>query len=302
MDEAELRRELLWLGVDDDSVRALALLPLVQVALVDGDLKPSERSLIVQLAEDRFRLDDEGQLLLQTWLKYPPTDSYVRRGTAAVVALSQRRRAASAATLYEVVEMSEEVARASVTGLRAVRRTLDSQVKGVIAGIATELARAREAPPEELIVLPPKSVWTPPPDDGPMVVDAYFDDDEDVDDPDTDVSVGIFDEFTDTAKSMPVVSVASLVVWDARGVRMCAMSPAGITVGRSRKNELQLPADGQTSRQHCHVFGRKGRYYVRDLGSVNGTMVNGQLIVERRLLGGEEIRVGSTTMTFVVPS
>lgn len=70
------------------------------------------------------------------------------------------------------------------------------------------------------------------------------------------------------------------------------------TIGRGRRNDLQLAADGKLSRHHCtFVVGPLG-VRVRDNNSSNGTMVNGELVDERLLGDGDRITVGDTTLEF----
>ena len=52
------------------------------------------------------------------------------------------------------------------------------------------------------------------------------------------------------------------------------------------------------SRYHCKLFRRGNNFYVEDIKSSNGTLVNGELITDRRLFGGEEIVVGETYFRF----
>ena len=52
-------------------------------------------------------------------------------------------------------------------------------------------------------------------------------------------------------------------------------------------------------RRHAQVFARDAARYVRDLGSTNGTHVDGQAIVaEHRLRPGDELRVGETELRY----
>jgi pSer/pThr/pTyr-binding forkhead associated (FHA) protein len=52
------------------------------------------------------------------------------------------------------------------------------------------------------------------------------------------------------------------------------------------------------SRFHCKLFRRSGNFYIEDNKSSNGTLVNGELITERRLFGGEEVIIGETFFRF----
>jgi predicted component of type VI protein secretion system len=72
-----------------------------------------------------------------------------------------------------------------------------------------------------------------------------------------------------------------------------------LTIGRSPS--VQISIDDKTlSREHTQVYAREGRYWVRDLGSKNGTFVNGRRIQQPTELGhGDRIRVGPS-LTFTI--
>jgi len=71
-----------------------------------------------------------------------------------------------------------------------------------------------------------------------------------------------------------------------------------LTIGRSPSCEIQLE-DDKVSRRHAHVFLSEGQVRVRDLGSRNGTLVNGERLQgEARLLPGDRIQVGETTALY----
>ena len=71
-----------------------------------------------------------------------------------------------------------------------------------------------------------------------------------------------------------------------------------LSIGRGRDNDIQVRNDSKVSRYHCKVYRRGPNYYIEDNKSANGSLVNGELITERRLFGGEEIIVGETFFRF----
>lgn len=71
-----------------------------------------------------------------------------------------------------------------------------------------------------------------------------------------------------------------------------------LTIGRGRDNDIQIKNDSKVSRFHCKLFRRNGSFYIEDNKSSNGTLVNGELITERRLFGGEEVIIGETYFRF----
>jgi hypothetical protein len=69
-------------------------------------------------------------------------------------------------------------------------------------------------------------------------------------------------------------------------------------IGRSAECELRVPSVA-ASRRHAAVARRGDDVFVRDLGSTNGTLVNGAKIVgERALEPGDRIEVGGVVVTF----
>lgn len=71
-----------------------------------------------------------------------------------------------------------------------------------------------------------------------------------------------------------------------------------MTLGRGRDNDIQVKNDSKVSRYHCKLYRRNGNFYIEDNKSANGTLVNGELVTERRLFGGEEIIIGETFFRF----
>jgi hypothetical protein len=72
------------------------------------------------------------------------------------------------------------------------------------------------------------------------------------------------------------------------------------TIGRSAENNIQIKNDSKVSRKHCRLSRRSNQFFIQDLQSSNGTVVDGELIDERKLVGGEEIKVGETIFRFSI--
>ena len=70
-----------------------------------------------------------------------------------------------------------------------------------------------------------------------------------------------------------------------------------LVIGRVEGADLVLDDKG-ISRRHCEFERRGDGYVVRDLGSSNGTLVNGDKITERPLIAGDRVRVGGVTLTY----
>ena len=69
---------------------------------------------------------------------------------------------------------------------------------------------------------------------------------------------------------------------DLRGQEFAVTSPSNWIIGRSRSCSLRLAGDATVSRQHCLIeMGPRG-VWVQDLGSRNGTLLNGTKISSRK--------------------
>ena len=71
-----------------------------------------------------------------------------------------------------------------------------------------------------------------------------------------------------------------------------------VTIGRMPECTITLH-DANVSRNHAEVRPSDSGYVVVDLGSTNGTKVNGQRVTERELHDGDTVSFGATTLTFV---
>ncbi|MDF1565201.1 MAG: FHA domain-containing protein [Deltaproteobacteria bacterium] len=69
------------------------------------------------------------------------------------------------------------------------------------------------------------------------------------------------------------------------------------TMGRSKEADVCL-LDIQVSRKHCELVADNNGVLLRDLGSGNGTMVNGRPITETRLVHGDEVEIGDHVLRF----
>jgi hypothetical protein len=78
-----------------------------------------------------------------------------------------------------------------------------------------------------------------------------------------------------------------------------AFDGSGLTIGRSADNDLVL-ADARVSRHHARIVGRRGTLVYADLGSTNGSRVNGIQVGELVLGAGDRIEIGDTVIVVEV--
>lgn len=71
-----------------------------------------------------------------------------------------------------------------------------------------------------------------------------------------------------------------------------------VTMGRHPKSDIFLD-DITVSRRHAEVRREGSRYWVRDVGSLNGTYVNRERADDRELLEGDELQIGKFKLVFV---
>jgi len=72
-----------------------------------------------------------------------------------------------------------------------------------------------------------------------------------------------------------------------------------VVMGRNDDNDLVL-RDPLSSRHHAQITKEKKGYVLKDLGSHNGTKVNGKLIQEVRLREQDQIQIGQSKIVFLI--
>jgi len=71
-------------------------------------------------------------------------------------------------------------------------------------------------------------------------------------------------------------------------------------LGRSREADLRVE-DANVSRKHAAIRREGTAYWIADLGSTNGTLVNGKRVSRQQLEDGDRITVGATEVVFELP-
>ncbi len=81
--------------------------------------------------------------------------------------------------------------------------------------------------------------------------------------------------------------------------RVVALPKEMVTVGRAPDNDVVV-SDPATSGRHGRIEVRAGAFWISDLGSTNGTLVNGEPVIEKQLSDGDLIAIGQNTMRFTL--
>lgn len=250
---ADLTRRLHQLGIDYESVGALLLLPLVEVAWADGQLQPAEATHIAARAQD-WELSEEAMLMVRGWLRYPPSTAYGQRARKALSKLLQDgvpfRGPWDAET---ILREAHDVAAAAGSWLPFLR------VCAAERAVIDQLRQNFEA----------RSTTEP--------VTAHPDLERRVNQVTLDFETG---RFTDSARGVIIPDFQDGVRFD--------VTHLGLTVGSSEDADLCVLDCGLSS-IHCRFTARNDWHYLEEVGGE--TRVNGERIGRRRLLGGETIRL-----------
>jgi FHA domain-containing protein len=87
----------------------------------------------------------------------------------------------------------------------------------------------------------------------------------------------------------PALDEGDVVTLDSHALR----------VGRSGDNDLSIESDEYASSHHARFEPRRDGVYIEDVGSTNGTFVNGIRVTrERRLAPGDVVKIGETNLRF----
>jgi pSer/pThr/pTyr-binding forkhead associated (FHA) protein len=77
------------------------------------------------------------------------------------------------------------------------------------------------------------------------------------------------------------------------------LNSSPLTLGRSAQNDIQLQRDEYASSSHARLEPRRDGVWVEDVGSTNGTYLNGiRLTRPKRLSPGDVVRIGETELRY----
>ena len=268
MNDAEILKLLATLGIDEMSYRALPLLPLVAVAWADGEVQASERAVIMRTAKDTWQINPEGERVLRNWLTYPPSPAYQKCGRSALIALCMRHGdiELDAKALTDAARLSKEVATAAggLFGIGSISKE-ETAALGEITEML-EVARGTtwvEQAQQELEDQRARQ----------RVVIKFNTDTLDL----GSALGGVL---------VPVGSDTQIPVND------------GVLIGSGDDNDV-VATGPEIAPSHAQIRYENFRYYIKDLSApTQGLFVDGERVVERRLLGGERLIFGGAELDF----
>jgi pSer/pThr/pTyr-binding forkhead associated (FHA) protein len=91
--------------------------------------------------------------------------------------------------------------------------------------------------------------------------------------------------------------MAKLVLVGPEGTKTYELEDHITTLGRSPANHIQLE-DKASSRKHCMIKKEADTYTLVDMGSANGTFVNGERVKEHILRPEDRVKIGKTFLIF----
>ena len=95
----------------------------------------------------------------------------------------------------------------------------------------------------------------------------------------------------------PSQSRTRLLLATGGGTHVIPLESTQLTIGRGLNNDVILE-DTRVSRHHAQLRYRARRFWLSDLGSTNGTFINGEQVAEQALRDGDTISLGGLELTF----
>ena len=109
-------------------------------------------------------------------------------------------------------------------------------------------------------------------------------------------AAGLLPQLSSSRETGRLVVLASPTLGDGD---VYTLDSHALTMGRGVTNDVSLPDDEYASTRHARFEPRRDGVWIEDIGSTNGTFVNGiRLTRERKLVPGDVVRIGETDLRF----
>lgn len=265
--QPELSRQLYRLGIDSESLDALLILPLIEVAWADGIVQRQEQQYIAGVTQ-AWDPGEEAMLLVRTWIRYPPSEAYCERGRAALAALLNHSVPQHGPWDAQIL-LEEAHAVASVAGSWLPFLRVCRSEREVLAKLRQALIPEGDSQPAR-----PATPIT-----GYRTEHPHPDLDRRINPVTLDFDTQIFD----------IEASGGVLIPDFVDHQRFTVPPQGLIVGGGEGADLRVLDCPEIAPTHCGLIRRGNRYYLQELGGE--TRVNGERVLERRLLGGETLRL-----------
>ncbi len=114
MKPKKLNSEFFDEGFNQDSIRALYLVPVIDTAWADGKIQPEEREEILKLLEERgIQFGSEAYSLIDLWLSRKPVDEFFVSANNLIEPLFRDLKDNRNGNPYWIIEAAERVAKAT---------------------------------------------------------------------------------------------------------------------------------------------------------------------------------------------
>jgi len=109
-------RELFEEGFDEDTIRAVYLIPVIDTAWADGKVQAEERQEILELLEERgIQAGSGAYLMIDSWLTKKPTDDFFADANDLIEPLFKDLKENRGGDIMWVIKAAERVASATGT-------------------------------------------------------------------------------------------------------------------------------------------------------------------------------------------
>lgn len=102
-----------------------------------------------------------------------------------------------------------------------------------------------------------------------------------------------------SGRDRPSKAYLAILTGEKAGSQYSLPNDSGTVIGRSSQCDIHVD-DQDASRQHASIQPIGEEYYLRDMKSTNGTLVNGQPVDKRILKHGDRITVGKQVLQFIL--
>ncbi|MFT7476655.1 MAG: pSer/pThr/pTyr-binding forkhead associated (FHA) protein, partial [Verrucomicrobiales bacterium] len=108
---------------------------------------------------------------------------------------------------------------------------------------------------------------------------------------------GTIEVYATAEHSIAGVPPGTLIYPDGYRYDLASTGTEGITLGRDAVSDIVID-DEKASREHAQVRPSARGWIVEDLGSTNGTRINGFRTAAQLLVDGDQMTIGATRFTF----